>query len=141
MDDRPSESEPVGAPVANDAAPPSVGAKPRRGRTSAAVRKAARRLGRFHDKHGWKPDHGKVVNLAFQGGGAHGALTWGVCDRLLEEPDLRIEGITGTSAGAMNAALLVYGDACGGAEGARRSRIAGIFKGTHVSRPHQGSCN
>src|SRR5262245_18763368 len=42
------------------------------------------------------------VDLALQGGGAHGAYTWGVVDRLLEEPWLRIEGISGTSAGAMN---------------------------------------
>jgi NTE family protein len=47
-----------------------------------------------------------LVDLALQGGGAHGALTWGVLDRLLEEPWLRIDGISGTSAGAMNAAVL-----------------------------------
>lgn len=46
------------------------------------------------------------VDLALQGGGAHGAFTWGVLDRLLEEPGLRIDGISGTSAGAMNAAVL-----------------------------------
>jgi NTE family protein len=46
-----------------------------------------------------------LVDLALQGGGAHGAFTWGVLDRLLEEPRLRIEGIPGTSAGAMNAAV------------------------------------
>jgi NTE family protein len=60
-----------------------------------------------------------LVDLALQGGGAHGAYTWGVLDRLLEEPWLRIEGICGTSAGAMNAAVLVAGHAEGGAEGAR----------------------
>jgi NTE family protein len=48
-----------------------------------------------------------------QGGGAHGAFTWAVLDRLLEEPRLRIEGISGTSAGAMNAAVLVDGYAEG----------------------------
>ncbi|MFP3740843.1 patatin-like phospholipase family protein, partial [Burkholderia sp. SIMBA_019] len=42
-----------------------------------------------------------LVDLALQGGGSHGAYTWGVLDRLLEEPWLRIEGISGTSAGAM----------------------------------------
>lgn len=47
-----------------------------------------------------------LVDLALQGGGAHGAFTWGVLDRLLEEPWLTIEGISGTSAGAMNAAVL-----------------------------------
>ncbi|HEY6921661.1 MAG TPA: patatin-like phospholipase family protein [Methyloceanibacter sp.] len=66
------------------------------------------------------PDKGQgLVDLALQGGGAHGAFTWGVLDRLLEEPWLRIEGISGTSAGAMNAAVLVDGYAEGGAEGAR----------------------
>jgi hypothetical protein len=43
------------------------------------------------------------VDLALQGGGAHGAFTWGVLDRLLEQPQLRIEGISGTSAGATGA--------------------------------------
>jgi NTE family protein len=61
-----------------------------------------------------------LVDLALQGGGAHGAFTWGVLDRLLEEPWLEIDGISGTSAGAMNAAVLVDGYAEGGAEGARR---------------------
>ncbi|QNK01228.1 patatin-like phospholipase family protein [Dyella telluris] len=61
------------------------------------------------------------VGLALQGGGAHGAFTWGVLDRLLEEPGLRIEGISGTSAGAMNAAVLALGHARGGAEGAQRA--------------------
>src|ERR1700737_2168499 len=60
-----------------------------------------------------------LVDLALQGGGSHGAFTWGVLDRLLEEPWLGIDGISGTSAGAMNAALLVDGHAKGGAGGAR----------------------
>ena len=60
-----------------------------------------------------------LVDLALQGGGSHGAFTWGVLDRLLEEPWLRIDGISGTSAGAMNAAVLADGHAAGGAEGAR----------------------
>jgi len=60
-----------------------------------------------------------LVDLALQGGGAHGAFTWGVLDRLLEEPRLRIDGISGTSAGAMNAAVLADGHAAGGAAGAR----------------------
>ena len=60
-----------------------------------------------------------LVDLALQGGGAHGAFTWGVLDRLLEEPWLEIEAISGTSAGAMNAAVLADGHAAGGAEGAR----------------------
>src|SRR6478752_9918066 len=60
-----------------------------------------------------------LVDLALQGGGSHGAFTWGVLDRLLDEPRLRIEGISGTSAGAMNAAVLVDGYVGGGAEGAK----------------------
>jgi NTE family protein len=60
-----------------------------------------------------------LIDLALQGGGSHGAFTWGVLDRLLEEPWLQIEAISGTSAGAMNAAVLAHGWAQGGAEGAR----------------------
>lgn len=60
-----------------------------------------------------------LVDLALQGGGSHGAFTWGVLDRLLEEPWLGIDGISGTSAGAMNAAVLVDGFVKGGAAGAR----------------------
>jgi NTE family protein len=62
----------------------------------------------------------KTVNLALQGGGAHGAYTWGVLDRLLEEDKLVIEGISGTSAGAMNAAMLVNGYMDSGRDGAKR---------------------
>lgn len=60
-----------------------------------------------------------LVDLALQGGGSHGAFTWGVLDRLLEEPWIRIEAISGTSAGAMNAAVLVDGFSRDGAAGAR----------------------
>src|SRR3954447_3058169 len=60
-----------------------------------------------------------LVDLALQGGGSHGAFTWGVLDRLLEEPWLQLDGISGTSAGAMNAAVLADGHAEGGADGAR----------------------
>ena len=62
-----------------------------------------------------------LVDLALQGGGSHGAFAWGVLDRLLEEPWLEIDGISGTSAGAMNAAVLVDGFAKGGALGAREA--------------------
>jgi NTE family protein len=60
-----------------------------------------------------------LVDLALQGGGSHGAFTWGVLDRLMEERWLRIDAISGTSAGAMNAALVADGWTQGGAEGAR----------------------
>src|SRR2546423_15430723 len=62
-----------------------------------------------------------LVDLALQGGGSHGAFTWGVLDRLLEESWMRIDGISGTSAGAMNAAVLVDGYSKGGADGARQA--------------------
>ena len=61
------------------------------------------------------------VDLALQGGGAHGAFTWGVLDRLLEEPWLEIDGISGTSAGAMNAAVMACGYAREGRPGARQA--------------------
>jgi NTE family protein len=60
-----------------------------------------------------------LIDLALQGGGSHGAFTWGVLDRLLEEPWLKIEGISGTSAGAMNAAVLACGWTRGGATSAK----------------------
>ena len=59
------------------------------------------------------------LSLALQGGGAHGAFTWGVLDRLLEEPRLEIEGLSGASAGALNAAALAAGWQAGGHQGAR----------------------
>jgi len=68
---------------------------------------------------------GKRVNLALQGGGAHGAFTWGVLDRLLEDGRLEIVGICGTSAGAVNGAALAYGMARGGIPEARR--VLGTF--------------
>lgn len=61
------------------------------------------------------------IDFALQGGGSHGAFTWGVLDRMLEEDRLRIEAISGTSAGAMNAAVLADGFVRGGADGARRA--------------------
>ena len=73
-----------------------------------------------------------VVDLALQGGGSHGAFTWGVLDRLLQEPWLKIEGISGTSAGAMNAAVLAHGHARGGGAvvaGAPRALL--VAKGCH----------
>ena len=63
----------------------------------------------------------KPVNLALQGGGAHGAFTWGVLDALLEDGRLEIAAITGTSAGALNGAALKAGLIAGGAEAAREN--------------------
>ncbi|GGK39441.1 patatin-like phospholipase family protein [Salinarimonas ramus] len=62
----------------------------------------------------------KAISLALQGGGAHGAFTWGVLDAILEDGRLAIEAISGASAGAMNAVVLAEGWRQGGAEGARR---------------------
>ena len=63
----------------------------------------------------------KNVNLALQGGGAHGAFVWGVIDRLLEDGRVEIEAISATSAGAMNAVALASGMAVGGSEAARKT--------------------
>src|SRR5690606_38997913 len=59
------------------------------------------------------------LGLALQGGGAHGAVTWGVLDRLLEEPRLTIESVSRTSSGALNSLALAQGWMDGGREGAR----------------------
>lgn len=73
------------------------------------------------DAHADGPHSSTLVDLALQGGGSHGAFTWGVLDRLLEEPRLRLDGISGTSAGAMNAAVLAHGLGAGGRRGAREA--------------------
>jgi NTE family protein len=78
----------------------------------------------------------KRINLALQGGGSHGAFTWGVLDRLLEEPRIEVEGVSATSSGAMNAVAMAYGLTIGGREGARQAlenfwnrvaRLAAVF--------------
>jgi len=63
----------------------------------------------------------KKINLALQGGGAHGAFTWGALDKLLEDGRLDIEGISGTSAGAINAVVIADGYTKNGADGAREA--------------------
>lgn len=63
----------------------------------------------------------KIITLALQGGGSHGAFTWGVLDRLLEDERIEIEGITGASAGAMNAVALAHGFVVGDRDGARQA--------------------
>ncbi len=78
----------------------------------------------------------KTVNLALQGGGSHGAFTWGVLDVLLEDERLDIEAISGTSAGAMNAVVLADGLMRDGAEGARH-RLGAFWR--RVSREGAGS--
>jgi NTE family protein len=71
--------------------------------------------------HAKKPagSNRKNINLALQGGGSHGAFTWGVLDRLLEDEEIELEAISGTSAGAMNAAVVTSGFARGKYDGAR----------------------
>ncbi|WP_395701131.1 patatin-like phospholipase family protein [Aquabacterium sp.] len=64
------------------------------------------------------------IDLALQGGGSHGAFTWGVLDALLQDETLGFAGVCGTSAGALNAAVMATGLAAGGAAGARRALAA-----------------
>jgi hypothetical protein len=73
----------------------------------------------------------KKINLALQGGGAYGAFTWGVLDHMLEDGRIEIEGITGASAGAVNAIMLADGFARGGSEEARR-RLADFWRATSL---------
>ncbi|SJZ43398.1 NTE family protein [Enhydrobacter aerosaccus] len=63
----------------------------------------------------------KRINIALQGGGSHGAFTWGVLDALIEDGRLGFEAVSGTSAGAMNAAMMLQGWARGGPDGARQA--------------------
>ena len=72
-------------------------------------------------------DGRKKVNLALQGGGAHGAFTWGVLDHILDDGRLEIEAISGASAGAVNAVMLADGLARGGPEEARK-RLAEFWR-------------
>src|SRR5437588_1359730 len=73
----------------------------------------------------------KPINLALQGGGAHGAFTWGVLDQLLEDGRVRVEGVSGASAGAVNAVMLLDGLVRGGPEEAR-ARLADFWRAVSV---------
>ncbi len=73
------------------------------------------------ERPGWVRPNTKAVNLALQGGGAHGAFTWGVIDQLLEDGRISFEAISGTSAGAMNAVVIADGMLRGGPEAAREA--------------------
>ena len=90
------------------------------------------------------------LDLALQGGGSHGAFTWGVLDRLLQDDTLAIDGVSGTSAGALNAAVMATGWADGGRESARRALRAfwldlagqgGCFGNPAVTWPHGQASN
>ena len=78
-------------------------------------------------KHAPRRHGRKRINLALQGGGAHGAFTWGVLDHLLEDGRLTIDGISGASAGAVNAVILADGLARGGRDAARQ-RLAEFWR-------------
>jgi NTE family protein len=75
----------------------------------------------------------KSINLALQGGGAHGAFTWGVLDRLLEDERIRLDGISATSAGAMNATAFAAGMAVGGHQGAKKALARLWHEITHAA--------
>src|ERR1700692_2953941 len=74
----------------------------------------------------------KRINLALQGGGAHGAFTWGVLDQLLGDERLAIEGISGTSAGAVNAVMLADG-LCRGGRAEAQKRLADFWRAASSS--------
>ncbi|NMF89067.1 patatin-like phospholipase family protein [Aromatoleum petrolei] len=86
-------------------------------------------------KRWWSGRRGEVpaISLALQGGGAHGAYTWGVLDRLLED-GWKLDGVSGTSAGAMNAVAMAQGWTRGGPEGARES-LAAFWEAVAASTP------
>jgi NTE family protein len=92
--------------------PPTAGKKSAAAEASTAHKTAAKLAAKSTTK---------TVNLALQGGGAHGAFTWGVLDRLLEDERIIVEGISATSAGAMNATVFTYGYALGGRDGAKQA--------------------
>ena len=85
-----------------------------------------RKTGRRNAAGGRRVQGELKINLALQGGGAHGACTWGVLDRLLEDGGIAIEGVSATSAGAMNGAMLTSGLKSGGPKEARR-RLAKLW--------------
>jgi len=74
-----------------------------------------------------RPGRARKINLALQGGGAHGAFTWGVADQLLADERIAIAGLSGTSAGALNAVMIADGLARGGRDEARK-RLAEFWR-------------
>lgn len=81
----------------------------------------------MHDRPIDTAGRAKPVNIALQGGGAHGAFAWGVLDRILEDGRLDVSAMSATSAGAMNAVVLAYGVSVGGRDGARE-KLAEFWK-------------
>ena len=84
------------------------------------------------------PKAEKTVSLGLQGGGAHGAFTWGVLDAILEDGRIAIEALTGTSAGAMNAVVLAEGWIEGGADGAR-AKLEAFWRAISIDGKYGGS--
>jgi NTE family protein len=83
------------------------------------------------------------IDLALQGGGSHGAFTWGVLDRLLDDDTLSFDGVCGTSAGALNAAVLATGLAAGGKDGGRdggRKSAQAALRAFWLDVSAQGAC-
>jgi NTE family protein len=85
------------------------------------------------------PTPATAIDLALQGGGSHGAFTWGVLDRLLEDESLGFDGVSGTSAGALNAAVLATGLAEGGRAGASAA-LAAFWHDVAAQQSPYGSC-
>ncbi len=136
-DDKPEPGDPARAAEALKARPSAVWAPApldaetgplastarRRARPELAASQQRRSLQRS-----LQPASQRSLRLALQGGGAHGAFTWGVLDRLLDEDDLAFPAISGASAGALNGAMLVCGFADGGRAGAQKA-LAGLWDG------------
>ena len=85
---------------------------------TAQVTDARHRPQTHAEREARSPAKTRPITLALQGGGSHGAYTWGVLDRLLEDDRFGVEAVSGTSAGALNGAALVAGFATGGRQGA-----------------------
>jgi NTE family protein len=115
------EPAPAREPVAqsSEPAPPSRPAADATPRTADGKRVAERRENTANSAHPrvWPP---RKLSLALQGGGSFGAFTWGALDRLLEEPGIEFDAISGASVGAVNAALVACGLIVDGREGARK---------------------
>jgi NTE family protein len=93
-------------------------------RLNTSPNSRVRDQGGLTQSRAWPP---RRLSLALQGGGSFGAFTWGVLDRLLEEPNCDLDSISGASAGAVNAVLLASGFVEGGREGAR-SRLRRFWR-------------
>ena len=103
-------------------------------RATHAVRRSFPTLSGFSLFKGLRRTPTRCLNLALQGGGAHGAFTWGVLDALLEESSIAFDGLSGSSAGAMNAVVFAGGWLKGGRDGARQG-LADFWTGIGKHMP------